>query len=105
MAWIGNFLMTYRVDETPHGSQLVLQGKWTSKTAEFMLEHDIKALELNEAKGWKDEDVSFLAQIPWLERLELIPWALSDVSPVSSLTKLRRLNISMRWKKPVDLSN
>lgn len=96
--------MRYSVEQNATGPKLVLEDRWTPEIGQLMLERNIKALELNVAKGWHETEISFLGQIPSLEHLDLFTWLLADVSPISSMTNLRYLHIGMPWKTPIDLS-
>jgi Leucine-rich repeat (LRR) protein len=94
----------FLIEEQEKGRKLILKSAWSADIAQFMLASDIRWLELNTVKGWKDTSVEFLREIDWLERLDLIPWGVIEVSAVETLTKLEYLNVGVRWAGSVDFS-
>jgi protein phosphatase 1 regulatory subunit 7 len=55
--------------------------------------------------GFKLPDLSFLARFPWVEHVTIMYSEMIDVSAVSTLGRLRFLQISGTTKQPLDLAN
>ena len=59
----------------------------------YLLDNGIVELELNTGKGWRGNDVSFLAVLPQLLSLIIIDFSISSVEPIHFLHSLRKLKI------------
>jgi len=64
----------------------------------------LKELELNQAKGWKRCDLSFLRELPGLQALTIIDMGIRDVSGVHFLHELRYIDINTYCKTEIDFS-
>jgi hypothetical protein len=76
-----------------HGSRAVVTSTWSQKIAQYMLDNRIVELELNHAKGWRGDDLSFLATIPQLRSFKIIDFKISSVKPIHLLHQLRALEV------------
>lgn len=84
---------------------MVARGFWDEKVSRYIRKRDIRALELNDAKGWKGGDLSFLSELPDLETLIIIDWGVKDISPISSLKNLRNLHVDTFCKTKIDFAD
>lgn len=85
-------------------SWLVVSGPWDNQWAEFVRKEGIEALYLNYTKGWKGENLDFLAECPHLTKLKVLDWGISDVRGISALSKLEYLSLHCKPGKAPDFS-
>src|SRR5436309_196037 len=83
-------------------SALVLNGRWHPSYAAFMQRYGILELNVNYAKGFVGDDLTFLREVPFLKGLTLITYNISNVSNIHILHELRALNLGSRDKTPID---
>lgn len=78
--------MTFTLEETHGGGgiDLVVTGRWSAAAEACLRDGHADGLVLNYAKGYNQEDVSFLPGLP-VRRLQIIDRSLADLSPVYSL--------------------
>src|ERR1700722_2146451 len=55
--------------------------------------------------GFELPDLSFLSRFPWVEHLTILHSDMIDISAVSTLSRLRYLQISGKAKQLLDLAN
>lgn len=67
-----------------------------------LLDAKVVELELNNAKGWRGGDVTFLKELRNLEVLDLLDFAIQDISPIHALASLRELGVSTYCRTPID---
>lgn len=99
--------MSTKIEKGERGPRMVVAGEWSATLLRQFDEWGCVELELNYAKGWKGTDISFLpmlGQKPVL-CLEIIDWNLDDISPVMSLSSLRRLQLSIYAKTKINFSS
>jgi len=77
-----------------HGRRAVLNSSWATGMIEYLSSNGIVELVLNQAKGWKGNDLSFLSQLPNLKLFEIFDFNIKDITPIHSLTALRRLGVT-----------
>lgn len=65
----------------------------------------IKELQLNYARGFVGDDISFVATLPELEALWIIHRTMDDVSPIHALHELRSLKVDTYCDTPIDFSH
>ncbi len=87
-------IMNFTAEKGLFGAKFVLRGYWKPAAERFMRETKIQELELNYAKNWPLEEITFLRQLEFLVNLVLIMPAKLDLSPVEALVNLRDLNIN-----------
>ena len=86
------------------GRKAVAVGPWTDEATNVLLDMGIVDLELNSAKGWSGDTVTFLEELPKLASLRILDYRINSVQPVHFLTKLRSLEILTYCKTEVDFS-
>ena len=92
----------FEVEEGKYGRRLIVRSSWHSELAEYIRHHQIKELELNYAKGWKGDEISFLSAVPHLEAFKIIDWKINDITPIHYLSKLKTLDVSTYCKTEID---
>jgi hypothetical protein len=75
------------------GQCLVLTAPWHNEFAELMLSQGITVLRLSSSAGWKEHDISFVANLDFLTGIEVYSWNVKDVSPIFQNTGLRYVGI------------
>lgn len=92
-------------EDGQHGLRMVMKGQWSSAARDYALANSIKDLELNHAKGWRGEDLSFLADLSSnLESFTIIDFTIDDVEQVHDLRQLRFLDLNTYCKSEVRFS-
>ncbi len=91
-------------DSGPWGPKATVTGAWSLGVEEFLRTHDIKELELNDAKGWRGSEVTFLERLVGLEALTIIDHSIKDVSAIHALRGLRYLDVNTYCKTPVNFA-
>jgi hypothetical protein len=82
----------------------VLNSTWTDELAEYLAVNEVVELELNQAKGWKGEELSFLALLPNLLSFEIFDFNIREIEPIHRLHKLRRLGVTTYCSTKIDFS-
>ena len=76
-----------------YGLRAVVKSAWSAAIGHSLQERPIAELELNHAKGWQGNDLSFLAAFPRLRALEILDLKISSVEPVHLLHELQSLDV------------
>ena len=76
-----------------YGTRAVLTGMWSEPMKLSLEAKDTKELELNDGKGWRGTDVSFLTSFTQLHRLLILRLPLKSVEAVNKLHELRELTV------------
>ena len=90
------------VDESGLGNCLVLAGAWRDEFARVAVDADIKVLRLSSGAGWKEQDISFVRALHFLEGVEVYSFDVTDVSPVFELPQLRYVGLQCNFKAPTN---
>jgi hypothetical protein len=77
-----------------YGVRAVLKSTWDKRMVLYLKSHDVVELELNMAKGWSGNDLSFLCHLPELQAFEILQFGIRNVDPIHALSKLRLLNVT-----------
>lgn len=85
------------VNENGFGSCFVLTGPWHSEFANIMLSQNILILRLSNSAGWKENDISFVANLNFLVGIEIYSWDVRDISPIFQNAKLRYIGIQCEF--------
>ena len=76
-----------------YGVRGVVTSAWSEAIARSLHEKSIAELELNHAKGWQGNDISFLSVFPKLRSFKIIDLTISSVEPVHFLRELQSLDV------------
>jgi hypothetical protein len=87
-----------------YGIRAVVHSAWSKEIADFVRREGAVELELNLAKGWHGNDVSFLAEMARLESLEIFDFKINDIAPIHFLHNLRRLGITTYCSTEINFS-
>src|SRR5258708_35744918 len=93
-----------KLEDGEYGLRAVVTSAWAPDMARYLLAHNVLELELNYAKGWHGNDLSFLKQLPQLRAFKIIDWGISSVQPIHFLHDLRRLDVMPHCKTPITFS-
>ncbi len=92
----------YELTKGEYGLRLSLMSSWSDKIEQIIKTKHVVELELNYAKGWDGDDLSFLETIKNLQALEIIDRKNKDLSPIHCLCELRRLAVNTYCKDEID---
>ena len=81
------------VNEDGFGKCLVLTAPWRNELAKLMASQNITVLRLSSSAGWKDNDISFVANLDFLVGVEIYSWEVKDISSIFLNTGLRYVAI------------
>jgi Leucine-rich repeat (LRR) protein len=83
----------YLLERGEFGTRAVLTSSWNQDLQRNLLQQPIAEIELNDGKGWRGQDVSFLADFPELLAFKIIDLTIKSVSPIHVLHNLRSLDV------------
>lgn len=78
--------------------------EWGPDVVHFMSERGIEDLHLNQARGWRGSDISFLSKMPFVKCLSIIDSQINDLSPLYDLPRLKTLNLAVAARTPLDFT-
>lgn len=76
-----------------YGVRAVITAPWREEMKNDLTKARILELELNDGRGWRGNDLSFLTLFPHLQSLRLIDLRISSVEEIHSLHELRDLEL------------
>jgi len=82
----------------------VLKSRWNSNFVNIILNGGIVAIELNYAKGFKGENVDFLAEVPFIHGLKIIDYNLKNVKGIHHCKSLTFLEVSTYCKTEINFT-
>lgn len=83
-----------RLEDGEYGRRAVATSAWSEEITNYLLNNGIVELELNYAKGWRRNDLLFLARLPLLQSFTIVDWNISSVDPIHFLRELRALKVA-----------
>src|SRR5262245_11811194 len=87
------FPHAYSISQGSFGQKISLHRAWTNEVERAILSGPIVEVELNYAKGWSDDSISFLPRIKHIKALTLIHPMLERDDPLLELQSLEWLNL------------
>jgi hypothetical protein len=87
-----------------YGRRAILHSAWSDQLITYLADNEVVELELNQAKGWKGQDVSFLAKLPGLKALEILDLSIRDIAPIHHLHNLRLLGVTTYCSTAIDFA-
>jgi hypothetical protein len=94
-----------KLEDGEYGRRAVITSTWRSEMSRYLLANDVLELELNYAKGWRGNDLSFLKELPQLQAFKIIDhFGLPDADPIHYLHELRALDVQTYCKTPIRFS-
>lgn len=82
-----------KVENGQYGRRAVVASAWSDRMTTYVKDHEICEVELNREKGWRGNDLLFLAELPHLLSLQILDLKISDVTPIHSLHALKTLGV------------
>jgi len=92
------------LEDGKHGLRAVVAGAWSEETTSFLLDKHIAELELNDGKGWRGNDLKFLADLPQLRALRILDFKIQSVEPIHFLHDLRALEVMTYCRSEIRFS-
>ncbi|CCQ90855.1 hypothetical protein NITGR_430022 [Nitrospina gracilis 3/211] len=94
----------FDIEKGIFGKKMVVKGKWKDKNKIVLIEQNVKELELNSGKGWKDRRVDFLKNLDFLQSLTIrgIGEPIEDISGIHYLNQLKYLDVETYCKTKID---
>ena len=77
-----------------YGTKVIAVSYLSKSTIDYLIDLDIREIELNYAKGWVLQDLDFLSRFLQLRKLTIIAYGLSSLKPIHDLRELLALNLS-----------
>jgi hypothetical protein len=87
-----------------YGERAVLRSACSERIVAQIFSRRCPELEINHGKGWRGQDVSFLAAFPWLQSLKIIDLKIKSVEAIHQLHQLRALEVTTYCGTPVRFS-
>jgi hypothetical protein len=94
-----------RFEQGTYGLRAVLTSSWSDAIGAEISEREIVEIEINYAKGWKGNEISFLAQFPKLKALKIIDFTIPSVEPIHVLQELLALDVATYCRTPTHFSS
>jgi hypothetical protein len=95
--------MSFVLEQTSEGMNLVVTGDWSPKARETLLEGGADGLVLNYARGFRERDLKFVAGLP-LRRLRVLARTIGDLAPVYGLSEsLESLHVQTDPQAVIDV--
>jgi len=94
----------FNIEKGLYGKKMVVCDAFTEDMASYCAKNKIAGLELNWAKGFKGDDLSFLKNLHFLKSFTICDYNIKDISPIHHLENLRQLDISTYCKTPLDFA-
>ncbi len=92
------------IESGAHGLRAVLTATWSEALGRYLQEQPVAEIELNHAKGWHGDTLTFLSAFPRLRSLKVIDLTISSVEPIHALRELRALEVTTYCKTELRFS-
>jgi hypothetical protein len=83
----------YVLERGRFGTRAVITTHWNHDIQAQLLKEEIAELELNDGKGWRGDNLSFLGYFSNLSALTVIDLTIKSIEPIHALHRLRTLDI------------
>jgi hypothetical protein len=83
-----------KFEQGEYGLRAVLTGAWSPAIENVLFEQSVAELELNHAKGWIGNDLSFLRCLGGIKFFRILDFNIPSVEPIHFLHELRSLEIT-----------
>ena len=93
-----------RLEDGEYGRRAVITHAWSAEFTELLIANNVTELELNDGKGWRGHDLSFLKDLSDLRSLKIIDLKIQTVSPIHFLHELRQLTVMTYCKTEIRFS-
>ncbi len=92
------------MEDGRYGRRVVLNSEWSDQLIGSLTSNGVVELELNQAKGWRGNDLSFLAKLPGLKSFEIFDFNITDIEPIHCLHNLKRLGVTTYCSTRIDFT-
>jgi Leucine-rich repeat (LRR) protein len=82
-----------KLEKGKYGLHAALVTAWSDEMLSFLEDSHVLELELNDGKGWRGNDITFLEKLPWLQVLQVTKLQLPSVESIHYLHELRVLDV------------
>jgi hypothetical protein len=82
-----------QLEDGVYGRRAVITSTWSNDMADYLLANKVVELELNDGKGWRGDDLSFLEKLPQLKAFKILDFTISSVEPIHFLPALASLEV------------
>lgn len=96
--------MTPSLEDGKYGRRAVLNSVWSDELVSYLADNEVVELELNHAKGWQGDDLTFLAHLPGLKSFEIFDFTIRDIQPIHCLHELRSLGVTTYCSTAIEFS-
>lgn len=93
-----------QLENSEYGLTAVLTSCWSNEISSYLADKDVAELVLNDGKGWRGSDISFLSELPELRSLKIIDLKISSIEPIHLLHKLEELKVITYCKTEIRFS-
>ena len=96
----------YKIDPDPHGlgKRFILQTNWRKDFLNLIKDNRIGSILLSEYAGWRESSVAFLAELPRLKEVSIWSRFVTDLEPLSGLSRLQYLSLLCPAKTNMDFT-
>ncbi|OQA02567.1 MAG: Internalin-A precursor [Planctomycetes bacterium ADurb.Bin401] len=98
-------MIEFTIENGKYGKKLIVCSQMTDAIARRCASNDIRELELNWAKGFKAENISFVKNLTQLLSFEICDYTISSINEIHYLKNLKELSISTYCKTPLNLDS
>ncbi|HKV38806.1 MAG TPA: hypothetical protein VJX67_06310 [Blastocatellia bacterium] len=92
------------LEDGTYGPRAVLNSGWSDSVIDYLTNNGVVELELNQAKGWRGGDLSFLSEFPALKSFKIFDFNIKDITPIHFLHDLRELGVTTYCLTEIDFS-
>ena len=89
----------HEIERGVFGDRLVLKGPYTPTVLKLMRSRNLREININYARGFVGDNIEFLRDMPFVEGVSVLSFAIRDISPLESLSNLRAAYIGTRNEK------
>lgn len=93
-----------QLEDGEYGRRAVVRSAWSEEVTRYLMGNEIVELELNQGKGWCENDLAFLAALPHLKSFRIIDFRISSVEQIHFLHELRALRVMTYCKTEIMFS-
>jgi len=95
-----------KLEDGRYGARAVLTAPWSDSLMLLLEQHGVVEIELNMAKGWMGNDLSFLKRLPHLKALEVLDLrpSLKSIEPIHALHALKSLGVTTYCPTKIDFA-
>jgi Leucine-rich repeat (LRR) protein len=90
------------IDNGNYGLRAIPDSKWSEDLTAYVRDKGVVELELNVAKGWNGDDISFLSALPNLKAFEIFDFGIDSVKPIHHLHALKKLGVTTYCSTEID---